>query len=289
MHRAPTAPELHIVITGASRGVGRTAALALAQKGASLSLVVRDRARGEDVAREIRAVSGAGAVDVFVADLSLMSEVRRVAGEIAAAHPIIDVLVNNAGAIFGERGLTSEGLEQTFATNHVAYFLLTRLLLPTLEAAPRARVVVVASEAHRGARGVDWDDLRRERGYRGLPVYCESKLMNILFAAELARRLEGTRVTSNSLHPGTVASNFGLDSGGFWIKLFYRWFRMFLTDEAKGARTTVHVASAPEVAEVTGKYFASCKVRTPSRAARDAEAARRLWKLTSELTGLPED
>ncbi len=280
---------MHVVITGASRGVGRTAALALAQKGASLSLVVRDRARGEDVAREIRAVSGAGAVDVFVADLSLMSEVRRVAGEIAAAHPIIDVLVNNAGAIFGERGLTSEGLEQTFATNHVAYFLLTRLLLPTLEAAPRARVVVVASEAHRGARGVDWDDLRRERGYRGLPVYCESKLMNILFAAELARRLEGTRVTSNSLHPGTVASNFGLDSGGFWIKLFYRWFRMFLTDEAKGARTTVHVASAPEVAEVTGKYFASCKVRTPSRAARDAEAARRLWKLTSELTGLPED
>lgn len=280
---------MHVVITGASRGVGRTAALALAQKGASLSLVVRDRARGEDVAREIRAVSGAGAVDVFVADLSLMSEVRRVAGEIAAAHPIIDVLVNNAGAIFGERGLTSEGLEQTFATNHVAYFLLTRLLLPTLEAAPRARVVVVASEAHRGARGVEWDDLRRERGYRGLPVYCESKLMNILFAAELARRLEGTRVTSNSLHPGTVASNFGLDSGGFWIKLFYRWFRMFLTDEAKGARTTVHVASAPEVAEVTGKYFASCKVRTPSRAARDAEAARRLWKLTSELTGLPED
>ena len=280
---------MHVVITGASRGVGRTAALALAQKGASLSLVVRDRARGEDVASEIRAVSGAGAVDVFVADLSLMSEVRRVAGEIAAAHPIIDVLVNNAGAIFGERGLTSEGLEQTFATNHVAYFLLTRLLLPTLEAAPRARVVVVASEAHRGARGVEWDDLRRERGYRGLPVYCESKLMNILFAAELARRLEGTRVTSNSLHPGTVASNFGLDSGGFWIKLFYRWFRMFLTDEAKGARTTVHVASAPEVAEVTGKYFASCKVRTPSRAARDAEAARRLWKLTSELTGLPED
>ncbi|MFO0673553.1 MAG: SDR family NAD(P)-dependent oxidoreductase [Polyangiaceae bacterium] len=160
---------MHVVITGASRGVGRTAALALAQKGASLSLVVRDRARGEDVAREIRAVSGAGAVDVFVADLSLMSEVRRVAGEIAAAHPIIDVLVNNAGAIFGERGLTSEGLEQTFATNHVAYFLLTRLLLPTLEAAPRARVVVVASEAHRGARGVDWDDLRRSAGIEACP------------------------------------------------------------------------------------------------------------------------
>lgn len=280
---------MHIVITGASRGVGRTAALALASTGASLSLVVRDRGRGEEAASAVRAVPGAGQVDVFVADLSLMAEVRRVAGEIAAAHPVIDVLVNNAGAIFGERGLTAEGLEQTFATNHIAYFLLTRLLLPNLKAAPRARVVTVASEAHRGAGGVAWDDLKRERGYRGLPVYCESKLMNILFAAELARRLQGTRVTSNAVHPGTVASNFGLDSGGFFIKLFYRWFRAFLTDETKGARTTVHVATAPELAEVTGAYFSSCKLRTPSRAARDVEAARRLWTLTSELVGLPAD
>lgn len=275
------------LITGGSRGLGLQMASALGEMGARLAITARKANELEEAAAELR---GAGC-DVLVhpCDLSDPEAAKPLVDAVIARWGQIDVLVNNAGAIFGERGLTAEGLEQTFATNHIAYFLLTRLLLPNLKAAPRARVVTVASEAHRGAGGVAWDDLKRERGYRGLPVYCESKLMNILFAAELARRLQGTRVTSNAVHPGTVASNFGLDSGGFFIKLFYRWFRAFLTDETKGARTTVHVATAPELAEVTGAYFSSCKLRTPSRAARDVEAARRLWTLTSELVGLPAD
>lgn len=258
--------------------------------GANLSLVVRDGARGDEALREIRGVPGVGDVDLFVADLSLMSDIRRVAGEIAARHPAIDVLINNAGGIFGERAMTPEGLERTFATNHVGYFLLTRLLLDALRAAPKARVVSVASSAHLAASGVAFDDLTRSRGYAGLGVYAESKLMNILFASELARRLArdplSSRITSNSLHPGTIASNFSLDGGGI-TKAFFVALRPFLASEASGARTTVFLASSPDVDGVTGKYFARCREKKPSAAARDEAMAKRLWDVTSEICGIP--
>lgn len=290
-----TSPSLRgkrIVLTGASRGIGRAAAYALGALGADLSLVVRDRARGEAVATELRATTGTGAVDLFVADLSLMAEVRRVGGELAAAHERIDVLVNNAGALFGERALTSEGLERTFATNHMAYFLLTRLLLDRVKAAAPSRIVSVASDAHRGASGVTWDDLQHQKGaFNGLGVYSESKLMNILFSNELARRLAASNVavTSNALHPGVVATNFALDEGGPVVKLFYRLMGPLLTNEEKGARTTVFLASAPEVAGVSGKYFANSREKRPRAPARDADAARRLWDVSSALCGLPLD
>jgi NAD(P)-dependent dehydrogenase (short-subunit alcohol dehydrogenase family) len=278
-----------IVLTGGSRGIGRAASRALVAMGANVSLVVRDRARGEVAASELAAMAGAGALDLFVADLSVMDEVRRVAAEIAKKHERIDVLVNNAGAVFGERAVTKDGLERTFATNHVAYFLLTRLLLDRLKAASPSRVVSVASEAHRGARGVSWDDLQHEKRYSSLGAYAESKLMNILFSAELARRLEGTNVTSHALHPGTVASNFAVQTAGFWTKLFFKAFRALLATEEKGARTTVHLASSPDLERVTGKYFARSRERRPSAAARDPAAARRLWEVTSAMTGLSPD
>jgi len=269
------------LLTGATTGIGRAAAEGLARTGLTLVLAGRDAARTEAAVEGVRRVSGNDRVEGLVADLSLGSEVRRLAAEFRARHRRLDVLVNNAGAIFTRREETAEGREKTLALNHLAYFLLTRELLDLLLASAPARVVNVASEAHRGTR-LDFDDLDSRRRYSGLGVYGRSKLMNLLFTAELARRLEGKAVTANALHPGVVATGFGGNTPGLFRTLV-RIAQPFMLSPEKGARTLVYLATSPEVEGVSGKYFYRCREMRPSPAARDPEAARRLWELSEQL------
>ncbi len=280
-----------IVLTGASRGIGRETALALGKMGAHLSLVVRDAERGRAVAEEVRAAAGAGKaadVEVFIADLSSLTDVRRVASEILAKHDAIDVLVNNAGAILVDRQVTKDGYEATFATNHLAYHLLTKLLLDAVKKArgpgdAGGRIVNVASDAHhRGS--LKFDDLMGEKKYVGWRAYSTSKLANILFTSELSKKLEGTTVTTNSLHPGVIASGFARNNSGV-VGFLAKVAAPFLMSSEDGAKTTLFLATDPSVANVNGKYFAKSKVQTPSREARDVSVAKRLWDTSEELVG----
>lgn len=271
-----------VVVTGATAGIGRVACERLAALGASLALVARDRLRAEALAAAL-ARAGAPSVSVHVADLSRLAEVRRVAGELTSL-PRIDVLLNNAGAIFNRREQTADGFERTLALNHLAYFTLTNLLCDRLKAMASARVVNVASEAHRGA-ALTFDDLQSTRGYSGWLAYKRSKLCNILFTRALARRLAGSRVTANALHPGFVATNFGNNNGGIFrvgIGIAKQFMAIPPTD---GAKTSVYLASAPEVANLSGLYFDKCAAREPSAEAQDDEAAERLWHESVRMTG----
>jgi retinol dehydrogenase 12 len=271
------------IITGGTSGIGKVAAREIAAKGATVVLVGRDEGKGVRTVAEIRGRTGNDWVSFQRADLSRQAEIRRLARNLVEAHPRIDVLVNNAGALFMQRRLSADGIEMTFALNHLGYFLLTNLLLERLLAAEAARIVNVASRAHEGAT-IDFDDLQGERGYTGWRAYQRSKLANILFTAELARRLAGTRVTANALHPGFVATRFGMNNG----LLFRIGMRLAFTTaigEEEGARTTVHLATSPEVDGVTGRYFVQCREAEPSAAARDMQAARRLWEISERMYG----
>jgi len=270
-----------IVITGATSGIGQVAAEQLAAMGARIVLVARDRARGEAALARLREGGPGIAHSVHYADLSRLAEMKRVAGQVAATESRIDVLINNAGAVFSSRRVTEDGLELTFATNHVAYFVLTHGLRERLIAAAPARVVNTSSDAHRGAR-LDFEDLGAARGYRGLKVYGRSKLCNVLYTRELARRLEGTGITANSLHPGFVATRFGDQSGGP-LSYVIRIAKTFAISPEKGSETLVHLASSPEVASTTGKYFYKCRAVPPSLEAQDDAAAARLWSETAKL------
>ncbi len=270
------------VITGATSGIGLVAAENLAAMGARLVLIGRDPERGEAALRRIRRRTPDAQASIRYADLSRLSEMNRVAGEIAAAEPRIDVLINNAGAMFQRRSVTEDGLERTFALNHMAYFVLSNRLRDRLVAAAPARIVSVASEAHRG-NTLDFADLQSERNYRPLAVYGRSKLANILFTREMARRLAGTGVTANCLHPGFVASRFGDNNPGLMGLGIGIAKRLFAISPEKGGETIVYLASSPEVAQVTGGYFAKCRAAVPSAAAQDDAAARRLWEESAKL------
>ncbi len=288
-----------VVITGATSGIGQVAAEKLAAQGARIVQVARDRARGEEALRRLRERGPLGpgiAHTVHYADLLRLSEMRRVGAEIAAAEPRIDLLINNAGAMFGTYEEV-EGLERTLALNHLSYFVLTHHLRPNLVASAPARVVSTSSDAHH-AGSLDFDDLQSARVYgsggflqwlrHGGPafsVYGRSKLCNILFTTELARRLAGTGVTANCLHPGFVATRFGDQAGGL-IGLGIRVAKHFALSPEQGAETMVYLASSPAVAEVTGGYFHRCRPATPSPEARDAAAARRLWQESAALAHL---
>lgn len=272
-----------VVATGATSGIGEVAALRLAERGARIVFIARDRSRAAATLARLE-TAGPGLGHRFhLADLSLMADTRRVAAEIAAAEPRIDVLVNNAGAIFTRRMVTSEGLEMTFALNHMAYFVLTQGLLARLTASAPARIVSTASAAHQGAR-LDFDDLQSARSFSTIGAYGRSKLCNILFTRELARRLAGTGVTANCLHPGVVATRFGETAGGL-LGLMMPLVRRLSISPERGAETLVHLAASPDVEGVSGLYFAKCAPATPSPAAQDDAAAARLWEASERLAG----
>jgi len=273
-----------IVITGATSGIGQVAAERLAGMGARLVLVARDKVRGQAMLARLREHAPGISHSIHYADLSRLVEMKRVAAEIAAAETRIDVLINNAGALFGSRQVTEDGLELTFATNHMAYVVLTHGLRERLLASAPARVVNTASAAHERAR-LDFDDLQSTHGYRGFKVYGRSKLCNILYTRELARRWAGTGVTANSLHPGFVATRFADQSGGLFSYVV-RVAKLFAISQEKGADTIVYLASSPEVAHVSGAYFYKCHPATPSKEAQDDAAARRLWLESARLGGL---
>lgn len=275
-----------VIITGGNSGIGKETAVALAAAGARTVITARDRSKGEAAVEDIRTRSGgAGEVEFVVFDLSRLASVREGAAELLARCPRIDVLVNNAGLVLSARQESADGFEMTFAVNHLGPFLLTELLLDRIKASAPARIVNVSSTAHKQTRGgLDFDDLQSTRRYSGMQVYARSKLENIYFTTELARRLEGTGVTANSLHPGTVATGYGRDGDttgllGLGLKLA----PPFLLNAEQGARTSVYLASSPEVEGVTGKYFVRSRARTPSALARDDSAARRLWEESEKL------
>ncbi len=271
-----------VVVTGANQGIGKASALALARRGARVILVARNHAKGQAALDEIRAASPAQQGDLVVADLASSADVRRAAAEIRARTGRLDVLLNNAGVYVPERHTTVDGVEETFAVNHLAPFLLTHELLDLLKASAPSRVVTVSSEAHRGAR-MQWDDVQfASHRYRGFKVYGQSKLANVLFTYELARRLQGTGVTANALHPGVIASGFGQTYPGA-LAVVTRLAKPFLLSSEQGARTSVYLASSPEVEGMTGQYFSKSRPVRSSAVSYDEAAQRKLWALSVEL------
>jgi NAD(P)-dependent dehydrogenase (short-subunit alcohol dehydrogenase family) len=272
-----------VVITGTS-GIGEVAAEKLAEMGARIVLVARDKSRGEGTLARLRERTPDLAHAVHYADLTRIFELKRVAAEIAEAEPRIDVLVNNAGAIFSARKVTEDGLETTFALNHMAYFVVTAGLRERLVASAPARVVSTASAAHQGA-SLDFDDLQLAKSFGAMKAYGRSKLCNILFTRELARRLDGAGVTANCLHPGFVATRIAEESGGL-ISRFAGLAKLFAISPKMGAGTIAYLASSPEVAATTGQYFYECRPIAPSRAAQDDRTALSLWERSAALAGL---
>ena len=270
-----------VVITGATAGIGEVAAIRLAEQGARIVFTARDKGRADATLRKLRKAHDANHV-FHLADLSLLSEMKRI-GNAIAREPAIDVLVNNAGALYGDRRETVDGLEATFALNHMSYFVITNLLLPFLK--PGARIVSTSSRAHRRAT-LDFADLQSRSGYRGLPVYCKSKLCNVLFTRELARRLSGCGITANCLHPGFVATHFGDESGGL-LSWGVRAAKLFtgIAPEA-GAKPIVYLASSTDLADVSGAYFNECKLEMPSDAGRSDPDAKKLWRVSAEISGV---
>jgi len=280
------------LVTGATSGIGRSAAQSLAARGARVVVVGRSPAKTTAAVAAIQQATGNPLVEGLLADLSRQSQVRALAEQVQARYPRLDVLVNNAGVIVGTRQETEDGLEMTFAVNHLAYFLLTNLLLSNLQAAARARgearIVNVASGAHQRVPGLDFNDLQSTRHYSAFPVYGASKLANLLFTSELARRLlqAGAGVTANAMHPGLVHTGFGSNNRSWYWRLAYFFVNGAGRTPEQGADTIIYLATAPELAGVTGQYFYERKPMTPSAAARDPEAARRLWQVSERLTGL---
>jgi NAD(P)-dependent dehydrogenase (short-subunit alcohol dehydrogenase family) len=274
-----------VAITGGSSGIGLETARSLATQGARVVMVVRSKERGEAAISEIRTTAPDAKLELVLADLYSMADVRKAGAELRAKCDRLDVLVNNAGLIHKTRELTVDGFERTFALNHLAGFLLTYELRELLVASAPARVVTVSSFGHNFAR-FTWDDLATMNRWTGQTfVYGASKLCNIWFAKEAARRFAGKGVTSNALHPGGVASNFG-QSGGWMFKYGTKIAKPFLLTSAQGARTSVYLASSPDVDGVTGSYYVKCKPKTPSKRARSDESARRLWELSEQLAGV---
>jgi NAD(P)-dependent dehydrogenase (short-subunit alcohol dehydrogenase family) len=270
-----------IVATGATSGIGEVAVLALAGLGARIVFIARDEARAQATMRKLEAKAPGLGHRMLLADLSSMAETRKVGAAIAASEPRIDVLINNAGALFSHRRVTPEGLELTFALNQMAYFVLTEALLDKLIASAPGRIVSTSSAAHQGA-SLDFSDLQSANGYGGYKAYGRSKLANILFTRELARRLAGAGVTANCLHPGAVATRFGASSGG-WVGFLLPFLRLFFTSPEQGADTIIYLASSPEVANTSGAYFVKRKTTEPTAAARDDAAAKRLWAESEAL------
>jgi NAD(P)-dependent dehydrogenase (short-subunit alcohol dehydrogenase family) len=272
------------VVTGATSGIGEVAATELARRGARVIIVGRSPERCAATLERIRTQTGATAVESLVADLSSQADVHRLADQVRERCDRLDVLLNNAGGMFLDRRESVDGIELTLALNHLSYFLLTKELLPLLKASAPSRIINVASDAHRGG-SIAFDDIQGRGRYGGWKAYQQSKLANILFTYELARRLEGTGVTANSLHPGFVRTNFFKDFTG-WVGLITKLGASLVAiGPEEGARTSIYLATSPEVAGVSGQYFVKCKSVRSSPRSHDRAAADRLWRLSEELTG----
>lgn len=274
-----------VLVTGGTGGIGLATATGLAGLGARVGIVGRSARRGEAAATAVRRQLPGARVDVFEADLSTQADVRRLADEVRATYPRLDVLVNNVGGYWAHRHVTADGLERTFALNHLAPFLLTHDLLDRLVASAPARVVTVSSGAQAMGR-IDLEDLQGEHAYSGQRAYNQSKLANVLFTYELARRLEGTGVTATVLHPGVVRTSFGHEDSGRWMRLLLPVVRPFMKTPEQGAATPIHLASSPAVAGVSGAYFANRRPKRSAAASYDRDLARRLWDASSALVGV---
>jgi retinol dehydrogenase 12 len=275
------------LVTGATNGIGKAAAQALAQMGATVVIVGRDAQKAARVTADIKEVSGNQNVDYLIADLSSQQEILRLAGEFKNKYQHLHVLLNNAGGTFTTRLLSADGIEMTFALNHLAYFLLTNLLLDTLMASSPARIINVSSDAHSGGK-IEFGNLQSEQNYSSFGPYGNSKLANILFTTELAHRLEGTGVTVNALHPGLTSTGFGSNNTGFFMKIMKVIIPLIGRTPERGAETSIYLASSPEVQSITGKYFVDCKVTKPALQAEDRAVARKLWDVSTGMVHLTE-
>jgi NAD(P)-dependent dehydrogenase (short-subunit alcohol dehydrogenase family) len=275
-----------IVITGATSGMGEAAVLELARQGARMVLIARDKARGDVTMAKLKSANPGANHTIHYADLSRTAEMKRVGAEVAAAEPKIDVLINNAGAVYLSRKVSADGLEMTFAINHLAYFVVTNLLLDRLKATPGARVVSTSSDAHNVGK-IDFDDLQLEKSYSSFRAYGTSKLENILFTRELAKRLSGTGVTANCLHPGFVGTRFGQNNANnIFMKGLARLIMSFGLKPEDGAKTIVYLAASDDVAGTTGEYFYNCKIEKTTDAAKSDADAKRLWDVSAKIAGL---
>jgi NAD(P)-dependent dehydrogenase (short-subunit alcohol dehydrogenase family) len=271
------------LVTGATAGIGKVTAQALAEQGAKVVLVSRNKEKCALTVSEIKNQTGNKDVDFIASDLSSQKEIYKLAEEFIKTHSHLDILVNNAGAVFTSREVSPDGFEMTFALNHLNYFLLTNLLINQLKKSPAARIVNVSSMAHESGQ-INFDDLQGERRYSGWGAYCQSKLANVLFTYELARRLASTKITTNALHPGVVGTNFGSNNSGFMAMFVRLYLRLFSISDKEGAQTSIYLASSPEVENVSGKYFVKRKIRNSSSASHNKDVALRLWQVSLELT-----
>ena len=278
-----------ILITGATAGIGEVTALELARTGATVVGVGRNPAKCAVVADRIRQATGNPQVEFLIADLAVQAQVRQLAADVCQKYDRLDLLINNAGAVFFQRQESADGIELTWALNHLNYFLLTHLLLDRLKASAPARIINVASDAHQGGK-INFSDLEGKQKYSGFGAYAQSKLANILFTKELARRLAGSGVTANSLHPGFIASNFALDNFVGWRRAF-RWLfrglqRVAARSPEQGAETSIYLATDPAVATISGEYFVNKRIGKPTAAAHDEQVAQRLWTVSEQMVGL---
>jgi NAD(P)-dependent dehydrogenase (short-subunit alcohol dehydrogenase family) len=273
-----------ILVTGATNGIGLVTARELARRGGEVTLVGRNAARCADTTEQIRKQTGAR-VGTIVADLSTLAGIRQAAADFMKTHQNLHVLVNNAGGMFTRRRLTPDGLEYTFALNHLSYFLLTNLLLELLKSSAPARIVNVSSRSHERAK-LDFDNLQGEKHYTGMRAYGQSKLANLLFTYELARRIEGTGVTVNAVHPGFVATGFARNNGPFYNAGTWVAGQLFGRTPERGARTSLYLASSPEVEGVSGKYFVDCHPIESNPQSHDRAAAGKLWQISETLVSV---
>jgi NAD(P)-dependent dehydrogenase (short-subunit alcohol dehydrogenase family) len=272
-----------VMITGANSGIGKETAIELAKMGANIIMVCRSRERGEKALEEIKEMANSKKIELLIADLADQSSIRMMVERFKKRYDKLHVLINNAGVMLTKRTTTSEGYESTFAINHIGHFLLTNLVLDMLKASSPSRIINVSSSAHKFAK-LNFDDIDNEQKYRGFRTYANSKLFNILFSYELARRMEGTGVTVNTLHPGVIRTNLGKNNNKKLIKLMSTIFRLFMRSPKKGARTTVYLASSPDVEKVNGKYFVNRKPKKSSNISYEKTLQNKLWEISANLT-----
>jgi NAD(P)-dependent dehydrogenase (short-subunit alcohol dehydrogenase family) len=272
------------LVTGANSGIGYVTALELAQQGARVGMVCRNLERAEKARQEIIAKTNNEQIDIFLCDFAEQKQITQLAQQVGEQYEKIDILINNAGLIGNQRELTPDGLELTFAVNHLGYFMLTNLLKDTLLKSPEGRIINVSSEAHRFTK-LDLHNLQLEKGYNSLKAYAISKLCNILFTKELSKRLKGTNLVTNCLHPGAVATNFANSANGF-IKFFFKFSKPIFLSPEQGAKTVLYLATEDEAAQYSGEYWEKCKIKKPSLDALNEHYMTRLWEISTELTSL---